>query len=294
MAFLSARYGRGIADVVPIAQQGMWSHAYRFRNGAAELVVRFSPMRENFDRDAFAARHASSPAPIPRILEIGEVFGGWFAVSEHANGHLIDSIDGLEMQRTLPSLFAALDAVRAIDLSRTTGYGYWDANGNGEDLTWEHVLLGGVPRWRAEIAGSVVGLSSFEAGVDRMRTLAPFSPPVRHLVHGDLLHHNVLVADGQVTALLDWGSGFIGDFLYDIAWLTFWQPWYPLWAAIDFAAEARAHYEATGTAVGNFAERLRCYELRIAVGIQAWFATRGERENLERAALRTLELARSS
>jgi hygromycin-B 4-O-kinase len=110
-------------------------------------------------------------------------------------------------------------------------------------------------------------------------------------VHSDLLHRNVLVEHGRITALLDWGSSFIGDFLYDIAWLAFWQPWYPAWSGIDFAAAARTHYGATGLVVEHFAERLRCYELRIATSNQEWFAQRGDTANLERVAARTMELA---
>ena len=291
LAFIRSRYGDEVTDLVPVDRQGLWSSAFRFRDGDREFVVRFSNVRENFERDAFAARQASAALPIPPVLDIGEAPAGYFALSTYVPGHLLDEVDGPEMRSTLPSLLAVLDAVRAVDLSTTTGFGYWDANGHGADETWEYVLLGGVHRWRATIAASPVGLMSFEAGVARIKELLPFSPPLRHLVHSDLLHHNVLVNGGRVTALLDWGSGFIGDFMYDIAWLTFWQPWYPKWDGIDFAATARAHYAATGLVVKDFAERLRCYELRIALSNQEWFAERGDHANLEKVAARTLALA---
>jgi aminoglycoside phosphotransferase (APT) family kinase protein len=35
---------------------------------------------------------------------------------------------------------------------------------------------------------------------------------------------NVLVADGMLTAVLDWSCSAYGDFLYDVAWLGFWSP----------------------------------------------------------------------
>ena len=48
----------------------------------------------------------------------------------------------------------------------------------------------------------------------------------RHLIHSDLLNYNVLVADGRISAVIDWGCAMYGDFLYDLAWFEFWAPWY--------------------------------------------------------------------
>lgn len=111
-------------------------------------------------------------------------------------------------------------------------------------------------------------------------------PRERHLVHSDLLHWNVLVEDDTVTGLLDWGSSIYGDFVYDIAWLTFWWPWYPQWKEIDVAHEVRAHNARTGLVVPSFSERLRCYELRIGLGNLDWYLSRGDDVNLERVAKR--------
>ena len=57
----------------------------------------------------------------------------------------------------------------------------------------------------------------------------------------------------------------VGDFLYDLAWLCFWQPWYPAWQRIDFEQEARRHYDAIGLDVPHFEERLCCCQLHIGL-----------------------------
>ncbi len=87
------------------------------------------------------------------------------------------------------------------------------------------------------------------------------------------------------------GSSLYGDFLYDLAKLLFYQPWYPAWRNIAFAAEARAHYEAIGLAVPNFADRLLCYALRIGLADMAYSAFRKRWDQLAKKAGRTLELA---
>jgi hypothetical protein len=83
-----------------------------------------------------------------------------------------------------------------------------------------------------------------------------------------------------------------GDFLYDLAWFTYWAPWYPAWRGIDFAHEAKSHYAAKGVEVPHFAERLRCYELHIGLGAQAYNAYKERWAALEETVQRTLALAR--
>ena len=125
-----------------------------------------------------------------------------------------------------------------------------------------------------------------------MRMLAPRCPNVRTLVHSDLLHFNVLVADDRITGLLDWGCSLYGDFLYDVGWFTFWAPWEPAWNGIDFGAEALRHYARLGLDVPDVALRLRACELQIGLDGMAYQAYKGFWSDLQWTAARTLELAR--
>ena len=122
------------------------------------------------------------------------------------------------------------------------------------------------------------------------------------LVNGTLINpgaakivpNAVVVIDGdRITAVLDWGSSKYGDFLFDIANLVFYRPWFPAWRNIDFAAEARAHYDAIGLAVPNFAERLACYTLRIALDGMSYSAFRKRWNEVELRGRRALDIARS-
>jgi hygromycin-B 4-O-kinase len=86
------------------------------------------------------------------------------------------------------------------------------------------------------------------------------------------LYGNVLVADDRISAVFDWGCTLVGDFLYDVAWLTFWAPWYPGLGAIDLRKEALGHFETIGLDVADFDARLRAYEVHIGLGGQAYQA----------------------
>lgn len=289
--FLSQRFG-GVA-VSPL-KQGLWSSAYRFQRGNDDLVARFGSVREDYDKDAFVGARAPAELPVPRILEVGEAYGGWFAVSRWLPGEHLDGLDAAAVRRVLPSLLDVLDGVRRIDLGGSTGYGLWMDRAGGAKPSWRAETLEvdrTAPAWQGSTHEAALAGRAYDVGIARVRELVEHCPEDRHLVHSDLLHWNVLVRDDRVTGLLDWGSSTVGDPVYDMAWLTFWQPWYPQWREIDFAGAAREHYTRVGLEVPLFDERLRCYEIRIGLGNLNWYLSRRDHVNLERVAERIMELA---
>ena len=305
-SFLRSRFGDDVEDVHAL-RDGAWSRAFSFHLDGQARVARFSASDDDFQKDQSAAGYASAHLPIPRILDISEAPGGFCAVSERAFGDSLDDLDGERMWRVLPSLFAALDAARAIDISEGTGYGGWDASGNAPHATWAAALLATadpanddqspgwrskIPGWRTRLEGSPTGAAAFDEAYARLEQLVEAIPETRHLVHADLLSHNVLVEGDHIAAVLDWGNAMAGDFLYDIAWFCFWAPWYPAWAGIDFRQEAARHYASLGLEVPGYEERLRCYEVHIGLDHLAYNAFMGRWDELERVAHHTLAITR--
>jgi hypothetical protein len=187
---------------------------------------------------------AGPALPIPAVLELGEAFDGYYAIAERVYGGYIDDVDEAQMRSLLPALLAALDAMRLADLSHTTGYGGWDVAGNAPHVSWRSALLDvandrpgdRIHGWRARLAASAMGSGPFDVAYRRLESLAGGLPDVRCLIHSDLLHYNVLVEGERITGVLDWGCAMTGDFLYDLAWLCFWQPWYSAWQRIRSAS----------------------------------------------------------
>lgn len=295
-AFLRERFGSNAR--IAVMRPGEWSTVYSVQTARADLVARFSSYDEDFEKDAFAARWSSVTLPIPRILEWGAALGGFYAMSERVRGDHIDELDEARMRSVLPALFAALDAMRRVDLSSANGFGGWRADGRVEHRTWREWLLSvatdpatrGAPGWRELLRGQPDAVSTYEAGYERVRELIDHCPEERHLIHDDLLNFNVLVDVDRISAVLDWGSSKYGDFLYDIAKLAFYQPWYVSWRNIDFAAEARAHYKAIGLEVPRSNERLTCYALRIGIEDMAYSAFRQRWEQVAAKGRRVREL----
>ncbi len=298
VAFLAGRFGGDVSDLAPIGA-GVWSRAFAFRHAGRDCVVRLGQHREDFAKDRLAARYAGPDLPIPQIIEHGEAFGGYYAIAERVFGGYIDDVDERQMRTLLPALFAALDAARLADLSDTTGYGGWDAEGIAPYPSWRAALLDvandrpadRIHGWRGRLTASPVGSGPFDKAYDRLRALVDHMPEARHLIHSDLLHYNVLVEADRITGVLDWGCGMYGDFLYDLAWLCFWQPWYPAWQRIDFRAEAARHYAAINLDVPHFEERLHGCQIHIGLAGQAYQAYAGLWADLQATARRTLDIA---
>jgi hygromycin-B 4-O-kinase len=126
--------------------------------------------------------------------------------------------------------------------------------------------------------------------MDDLRLLVGACPETRHLLHNDLLNFNVLVSGDRVSAVIDWGNALYGDFLYDLALFSFYAPWYPAMRGIDWAREARRHYDAVGLTVPDLGERLRCYELHIGLGGMAYCAYTRRWDQLQETVQRIRDL----
>src|SRR5688572_10684747 len=159
---------------------GEWSAAYSVKTAVVDLVARFSAYDEDFEKDAYAARYSSPALPIPPIIEWGPALDGFLAVAERVGGEHIDGLDEIRMRRVLPALFAALDAMRAVDLSDASGYGGWRADGRTSHRSWREWLLRfvdepatrGSPGLRELLRDRPTTVRSFEEGYERLVQLA--------------------------------------------------------------------------------------------------------------------------
>ena len=273
-----ARYGRRASAPVALAA-GWWSRAYAFTLDGREAVIRFGRYAEDFRKDEIMG---CLTRLAPRVLEIGEASDGYFCASERAYGVHLDDVDEAGMRLVLPALLATLDELSRIE-PPGPGYGGWDATGTAPYASWAEALLAvneenpRMPGWRARLTPSAA--RAFAEGYAALRDAAAGLPDVRRIIHSDLLNRNVLVDGPRITALLDWGCGMYGDPLYDLAWLSYWWPWYPQWAGIDIEQALAAD-----------GRRTRAYGLHIGLAHIAWSAFTGNVEHLARNALQVTHL----
>lgn len=297
--FLRDQYGSGIANVERLAAGG-WSQAFSFERAGSKYVIRWSELAANFERDAFAATFGSDRLPIPEILEIGRQGDTCFAISPFVAGGYLEDLSEGQLADTLPSILAMFRALRDVDLSNTTGYGIWNRDGDGGYPSWKAFLLddknespGSLIRgWRASLERSPLGTETYDRLWDEFAKLVEQCPEEKRLVHSDLLNRNVLVGDGKIRAVLDWGSSLYGDPLYDVAWFMFYEPWYPHFQELDLARRVLDDYLShTATNESDIESRLLCYQLHIGLDSIAYNASKRDWVHAQEAADYTVRLA---
>lgn len=277
---------------------GDWSAAYAYTLDGKEYVIRFAANDEDFMKDQKIGIYASSKLRVPKIVEISEALRGYFAISERNHGIFLDELDGQQMSRTLPSLLTTLDEIRKIDLSNTLNYGWWESKGVGSCKTWQEALLNGLDDkpedrtygWRKKLESAAAGAESFDAMKKVLEKLVQDLPDERYLIHNDLLYRNVLVQDDKIDVVIDWGNSMYGDFLYDIALLIYYWPWFPKWKDIDIKQTVLDHYKSIGLQVLDIETRLLCYQIQIGLDAIKYSAFTENWDHLERNTTETMKL----
>jgi len=172
--------------------------------------------------------------------------------------------------------------MRLCDLSDTSGFGGWGADGNAPHAKWSDHLLrvaDDTPErrnqgWRALLATAPEDDAAFAWGFDRLRQLADVVDQCapRSLYHADLMNRNVLVDGNAITGVFDWGCSCYGDHLYDLAWFEFWASWTPHLDIAGLRSALEQRWRDVGYQPKNLAVRLQACYLHIGLDHLAYNA----------------------
>ena len=291
-AFLAQQTGATPTDLEPLTG-GAWSSAWAFRAGQEELVVRFGPERSWYEADQMAAAFSGPDLPIPQVREVGTTSTGLaYALSVRHHGRFLEDAPVEYAGVVAPTLTRLLVALSRVPASADTPV-MWHPAGPPAP-SWRELVLSRLvddPRnrvhgWRAAVDADPKLAALAAAVCDRVRALIDACPERRDLVHGDLLHGNVLVSTDfhRVEAVISWKLSLRGDFLYDAAWCSVWGPvFYPGIAAIDplsdLLRDRSLHRDEA--VLADAAVRHHCYALQIAFTHLGWSLRTWKPEHLD-------------
>jgi hygromycin-B 4-O-kinase len=266
-------------STVEYAGQGAWSRCFGFQLGGKDLVIRFGKQVDDFQKDELARAYDGPGLPVPEVLEIGQAFDGYYAVSTRVRGIPLEELDSAGWVATVPAVVSALEALRLTDISSKPGFGIWGPEGGAAHESWPEFLLRVAEDtpdkrthgWQKRLDGHAQGKAAFAWGFALLKRIAP-DPVPRCLVHGDLINRNVLVRDDQISGIFDWGCSLYGDPLYDLAWFEFWAPWYPDLNVELLKAEMEQRWKEAGYIPTEKDTRLSACHLHIGLDHLAYNA----------------------
>jgi aminoglycoside phosphotransferase (APT) family kinase protein len=296
-AFLVRWHGCPIAALGPLSG-GFWSTAFAYSIESQEFVVRFGSDRAAFEADRRAMALDGPDLPVPAVLAVGDAFGGAYAISVRQKGRFLETVRPDEAPVVGPTIVRLLGAMHAVP-AEPGAPGAWHGVRSADESTWRRWLVdsladdpGGVVRgWRPVLAQDPKLDRLFRACEARVGDLAGACPERRDLIHGDLLHGNVLISQDatRITAVFSWKCSQRGDFLFDTAWCTFWGAFHAgigaahVWERVLMAPWATGDPEALADAP----HRHHCYELQIGATHLAWNAWVGDAAGLKWVAAHT-------
>jgi hygromycin-B 4-O-kinase len=277
---------------------GAWSQCFGFQQGSEELVIRFGNHVDDFQKDKRAYGFAHPDLPIPKVLEIGRAFEGYYAISTRVYGVPLENSNSKEWLAVIPSLVSAFEAMRLAEVSDTSGFGSWGSEGKATCTSWsEHLLAvqNDAPQqrthgWKEKLFAFPEGDEAFKWGMELLERVASDSVP-RNLVHCDLINRNVFVSDGKISGVFDWGCSLYGDHLYDLAWLEFWSPWTPELDIAYFRSELERQWSKVGYIPKDKDSRLLTCYLHIGLDHLGYNAYLGNWDTLMATARRMQTLA---
>lgn len=294
--FLQDLHGVPVSHLQPLAG-GFWSSAFAYRIENRELVLRLGDVREGFEMDRAAMAFARPDLPVPEVLEIGEGLGGAYVISARHHGRFLETVSPDEAGVAGPAVERNLAALRAVPAERDSPTHWYPEAGPVGGSTWRRWLTDGlvddpqrrVSGWRKILAADTGLDRLFRACERRIDGLLEACPERRDLVHGDLLNRNLLIAEdaSRITAVFSWKCSVRGDFLFDVAWCTFWGAWHPGIAAMDLWNRTVTSQSLSEETLEDAALRHHCYELHIGATHLGWNAWTGNQEELRSVAAHT-------
>jgi hygromycin-B 4-O-kinase len=244
---------------------------------------------EDFKKDKYAFEHFSSEKIIiPEVIRQGEIENDlYFSISKKLDGKTLNTTSLSELNCVIPNLAIALKNIHEVNISKTHGYGVWNIeDGNAPHKTWRESMLSinesNYFNWNKLFTEGIYEKDLFDKVYSTIIDLAKYASEDRSLLHGDFGFNNVLVKGKDVTGVLDWVLSRYGDFIYDIAYLAFWED------RIDYGKILKNYY--TQKNMSNYDERLLCYKLHVGLSSSGFSAKWGSKKQYDETKYLLLKL----
>lgn len=222
--------------------------------------------------------------PTPKIHEIGNFDEKtYYCMSEMIEGKALRDVSDQENIATFPDLFLHMNKIHLSTIDGQ-GYGKWDANKLGKYSSWEEQMIEymELDSWvTLSEKCKFLQIDVLESLKNEFYTLNKFLKNYSYFLHGDFGRSNILVKNRKITGIIDWSEAMFGDFLWDLAWLSFWPRKIGL---MDEYYEFNKNNKDLNFTY--FSERMKIYKIIIVIHTLLFAAKKNDLETYEAAILR--------
>jgi hygromycin-B 4-O-kinase len=281
-----------VSELNSIAE-GEISQAFSFKTQKnkegelGEFVIRFNTKQDGFAKDVYAYRQFNSlHIPVPAIIKQGKAGRLYYLITEKAEGKIIDEFTKAEIRKIVPALMQALNAIHNFPIGETK-FGDWNGKGVAKNDSWKNYLLRFLDRfekYKNSNGKKILEKKVVDKILEIFKQLIPDCPEERRLVHGDYGFNNLLSDGKRITGVIDWELGKYGDFLFDVAWLSFWEE------ELDYLSLFKRDYEKRNIFVPKFEQRILCYKLMIGLDALNFYSESEQKEKYEKTKKKIFDL----
>ncbi|UNK19148.1 aminoglycoside phosphotransferase family protein [Paenibacillus sp. N3/727] len=279
---LTTILGSPVTNLSPI-EMGELSRVFSFECNGLPYVAHFKETKESLEKARYMYQTYGSRLPIPKVVEVGEIDGVFFAISDKAHGKPISAFPPSQQEIILQDVAKHLVALGQLSIDRSQGYGWISPEGSTSSTSWVETIEtffkidpnDFYQDWTRLYDESFLERPLFEEGYSAMMELLQYAPDSPLLVHGDFHLGNMLSDGRKVTGIVDWEMAMHGDFMFDVAGLHFWS------STLDFPQKVRDVCNANKVDIPHFEERLRCYMLVKAIDGLRFYAKQDSRPSYD-------------
>ncbi|MGM1047147.1 MAG: aminoglycoside phosphotransferase family protein [Bacillota bacterium] len=279
---LTTILGSSVTNLSPI-EMGELSRVFSFECNGLPYVAHFKETKESLEKARYMYQTYGSRLPIPKVVEVGELDGVFFAISDKVHGKPISAFPPSQQEIILKDVANHLVALGQLNIDRSQGYGWISPEGSTSSASWVETIEtffkidpnGFYQDWTRLYDESFLERPLFEEGYSAMMELLQYAPGSPLLVHGDFHLGNMLSDGSKVTGIVDWEMAMHGDFMFDVAGLHFWS------STLDFPQKVRDVCSANKVDIPHFEERLRCYMLVKAIDGLRFYAKQDSRPSYD-------------
>lgn len=263
LGYLIAKdFGQEPDKLSPIGS-GEISTAYSFEVKNKTYVLRLAAKDSGFKNDQFVSKFSSNQLFIPATLSVGRFERYFYSITQKCPGRLIDRLDYNHRLELLPNFIATTHYFHSLSMNSTSGFGPLNQSGDGLFDNWLDYLLS-----LSQNPSSLWPQDYFSLQLKKMNNFFKFIPSIHQLIHGDYGFNNVFAYRGSISGVIDWSDAKYGDFVYDIAYLSFWSK------AIDYSKVFFNFYRAQKQLnLNNYSCRFYCYTIHIALSLLNYYST---------------------